>query len=482
MEQPLIPRTPVAAHASNIASLTRNMAFASLRLATCSPAQPIACSGQSNTYPFLEYLVANQRAYITGTTTPYRICVLIFCNPDKVANWLVLYMSKRVRSSAGMKGRGKREIPEIIRRPAAYENPRAIRSGIKTGSTWWEASMLTAQPPQPAVFIDIGICQPMKPVVLKTPSFATSRNIDRKSVLAGRHPTRDSVGAGGGRVKARREWAHSAGFQEHHLSPAGIPKSLRELHVVTIEPLFQFKVNCMVLGTDDLDARNPTAIRIHAHRHAVFMNERCGVEKSSSELEWCNSFLCRSYIRSQIEFRTTMVQPGISEVIRTDEALIMKWSSTECKGGGGGREPQENSPTSSIIRHHSHVRKSGSDSTGNRTRLAVVGGERPSHYTTSVPHMNEIHRLNTVALKRPVASARHPSVNYVTNSQSEVAVNSIPDRHLRFDKLYVISVELINPLPKLTIKGMTDAEFADWIYHQGPPRLKPKAWLTMHIR
>ncbi|KAJ8877530.1 hypothetical protein PR048_021985 [Dryococelus australis] len=33
---------------------------------------------------------------------------------------------------------------------------------------------------------------------------------------------------------------------------------------------------------------------------------------SSSEVEWCNSFLCRSQIRSRIEFRTTMVQPGIS--------------------------------------------------------------------------------------------------------------------------------------------------------------------------
>ncbi|KAJ8894463.1 hypothetical protein PR048_007117 [Dryococelus australis] len=34
---------------------------------------------------------------------------------------------------------------------------------------------------------------------------------------------------------------------------------------------------------------------------------------SSSELERCNSFLCRSSIRSRIEFRTTMVQPGTSD-------------------------------------------------------------------------------------------------------------------------------------------------------------------------
>ncbi|KAJ8865914.1 hypothetical protein PR048_033437 [Dryococelus australis] len=41
-----------------------------------------------------------------------------------------------VRSSAGMKGRGKREIPGVT------------RPGIEPGSPWWEASRLTAQPPE----------------------------------------------------------------------------------------------------------------------------------------------------------------------------------------------------------------------------------------------------------------------------------------------------------------------------------------------
>ncbi|KAJ8875962.1 hypothetical protein PR048_023870 [Dryococelus australis] len=36
--------------------------------------------------------------------------------------------------------------------------------------------------------------------------------------------------------------------------------------------------------------------------------------QSSSELEWCNSFLCLSYTRSRIEFRTTVVQPGIKRL------------------------------------------------------------------------------------------------------------------------------------------------------------------------
>ncbi|KAJ8896251.1 hypothetical protein PR048_001594 [Dryococelus australis] len=50
----------------------------------------------------------------------------------------------RVWSSAGTKGRGKREIPE--------KNPPTnsiARPGIEPGSYWWEASRLTAQPPWP---------------------------------------------------------------------------------------------------------------------------------------------------------------------------------------------------------------------------------------------------------------------------------------------------------------------------------------------
>ncbi|KAJ8879824.1 hypothetical protein PR048_020432 [Dryococelus australis] len=50
---------------------------------------------------------------------------------------------------------GKREIPEKTRRPAASsgtiptcENPGVARPGIEPGSPWWEASRLTAHPPQ----------------------------------------------------------------------------------------------------------------------------------------------------------------------------------------------------------------------------------------------------------------------------------------------------------------------------------------------
>ncbi|KAJ8891851.1 hypothetical protein PR048_004405 [Dryococelus australis] len=55
-----------------------------------------------------------------------------------------------------MKGRGKREIPEKTRRPAASSatiptcgNPLVTRPGIEPGSSWWDASGLNGQPPRP---------------------------------------------------------------------------------------------------------------------------------------------------------------------------------------------------------------------------------------------------------------------------------------------------------------------------------------------
>ncbi|KAJ8870091.1 hypothetical protein PR048_029102 [Dryococelus australis] len=61
-------------------------------------------------------------------------------------------VEREVCSSAGMKGRGKREIPEKNRRQTASsgtiptcENSQVTQPGFEPGSTWWEASSLTAQ-------------------------------------------------------------------------------------------------------------------------------------------------------------------------------------------------------------------------------------------------------------------------------------------------------------------------------------------------
>ncbi|KAJ8881864.1 hypothetical protein PR048_018350 [Dryococelus australis] len=66
-----------------------------------------------------------------------------------------------VWSSAGMKGRGKREMPEKTRRPVASsgkiptcENPGMTRPGIELGSRWWKAIELTGRPP--SLFRNVG--------------------------------------------------------------------------------------------------------------------------------------------------------------------------------------------------------------------------------------------------------------------------------------------------------------------------------------
>ncbi|KAJ8870601.1 hypothetical protein PR048_029624 [Dryococelus australis] len=55
------------------------------------------------------------------------------------------------------------------------------------------------------------------------------------------------------------------------------------------------------------------------------------------------------------------------------------------QGQGITRDPRENSLTSGIVRHDSHVRKSGSNPAGNQTRFDMVGGERSNHSAIDGP-------------------------------------------------------------------------------------------------
>ncbi|KAJ8880248.1 hypothetical protein PR048_016714 [Dryococelus australis] len=95
-------------------------------------------------------LLVKRRPNISTTPIPF---------PKQLGSWRI-YSPMRVIevsiwSGAGMRGRGKREIPEKTRRPTASsgtiptcEIPVA-RPGIEPGSPWWEASVLIAQPPCP---------------------------------------------------------------------------------------------------------------------------------------------------------------------------------------------------------------------------------------------------------------------------------------------------------------------------------------------
>ncbi|KAJ8882761.1 hypothetical protein PR048_014574 [Dryococelus australis] len=53
--------------------------------------------------------------------------------------------------------------------------------------------------------------------------------------------------------------------------------------------------------------------------------------------------------------------------------------------GGKLEMSEKNLTTSGIVRHDSHIRKSGSDPAENRIRFALEEGERPSRYVTVAP-------------------------------------------------------------------------------------------------
>ncbi|KAJ8872796.1 hypothetical protein PR048_026412 [Dryococelus australis] len=68
----------------------------------------------------------------------------------------------------------------------------------------------------------------------------------------------------------------------------------------------------------------------------------------------------------------------------------------ECKGGGKREIPQENPPTSGIVPHDSHMRKSGGNPDGNRIRFALVGGEYSDHNTTASSNPGQLSRSLSV--------------------------------------------------------------------------------------
>ncbi|KAJ8885721.1 hypothetical protein PR048_011919 [Dryococelus australis] len=63
----------------------------------------------------------------------------------------------------------------------------------------------------------------------------------------------------------------------------------------------------------------------------------------------------------------------------------LRWSGAGMQGRGKREVPRENPPASGIVQHDSHMRVSGSEPTGYRARIAVVGGERSSYCAAAAP-------------------------------------------------------------------------------------------------
>ncbi|KAJ8891944.1 hypothetical protein PR048_004503 [Dryococelus australis] len=68
-----------------------------------------------------------------------------------------------------------------------------------------------------------------------------------------------------------------------------------------------------------------------------------------------------------------------------EQGCRVLWNSAGMKGRVKTGDPRENPPTCCIVRHVSHMRKSGSDHAGNRARITKVGDTLSNRYTTAAP-------------------------------------------------------------------------------------------------
>ncbi|KAJ8883432.1 hypothetical protein PR048_015275 [Dryococelus australis] len=247
----------------------------------------------------------------------------------------------------GGNGRSLRKSAYQRHLPAGFplRNPGVDPPGIEPGSPRWEASSLTTTPPRPLVPLvnvhtaDGKSCQ----------SAASHR--DKKLVpWTQRHRAQPAYGDGSTEVAEMKKMRESSPEHADYLFIMPDQEKSRERKK---KVTFPGKFSCS-RETSKMPRRirHPGISQLSSRQCAVYMwpgapnrlachqallgsiprrlipgctnifpyprsNDPSSEQGSSlilvpnSELEWCNSFLCRSKIRSWIEFRTTMVQPGI---------------------------------------------------------------------------------------------------------------------------------------------------------------------------
>ncbi|KAJ8888315.1 hypothetical protein PR048_007802 [Dryococelus australis] len=87
-----------------------------------------------------------------------------------------------------------------------------------------------------------------------------------------------------------------------------------------------------------------------------------------------------------------------SSALKTSEVSMERRRNARSRGRGDGRLPGKTRRTATI----SHMRKSGDDPAGTRTRFALVGGEQSNHYTTPRAPFGQVERARTVRVDPPV--------------------------------------------------------------------------------
>ncbi|KAJ8881003.1 hypothetical protein PR048_017476 [Dryococelus australis] len=336
-----------------------------------------------------------------------------------------VYRGLRKWSSAGLQGRGKRNNPEKTRRPAASsctiptcENPGMTRPGIELGSPWWEANSLTRDTSggcPPNKIIPLLICYSVNNIAYEYGGYFAANVFEMDETLATREMFLE-MSSGGAADSSPRMISSLA---SHQGEPGSIPGRVTGLSHVVIVPddavdrlvfseisrfprpsipalyyvflggpnhVGEAKRPCPQGGSItqtvtqlEPPATPPTPSQFTSHPRYIYSllrNTALNVPHLWPHTE--NKWLSCSFDIRQTHSLVGWARLWIRVVCLIGYCIPRKGSYwLDCRVesrllGADGRtaprrvaDPRENPPTSGIVWHDSHMRKSGSDPTGN---------------------------------------------------------------------------------------------------------------------
>ncbi|KAJ8897864.1 hypothetical protein PR048_003217 [Dryococelus australis] len=120
--------------------------------------------------------------------------------------------------------------------------------------------------------------------------------------------------------------------------------------------------------------------------------------------------------RVELSWLSGEIWGALNEVLRADEGELRRgWNSAGMQGRRKREIPEKTPPTSGIVRHDSHLRKSGSGPAGDSTRFALVGSEQSNRSATAAP--SETGRDQV--LRFSLAEERSPGVKWANRNTEE---------------------------------------------------------------
>ncbi|KAJ8871411.1 hypothetical protein PR048_027728, partial [Dryococelus australis] len=324
-----------------------------------------------------------------------------------------------------MQRRGKQEILEKIRRPAASygtirtcENPGVTPPGTEPGLFWWEASSLTTTPLRPYhlnMIQWVGTVTPAwhRPVWVSRSPVICVMAINFVLELGPRPATLSSCNVVVFLVRHGRcfpvMWSlSSCGVIVVYLQCGRYLCAMWSLSSCEVVSSSRDVVVFFVLHGRCLSKRSPSPPSAYRRlKHGlmldVFFNAACILRLCTQKIRKHNATAYLTAASRPLHI-PMMAKRG------EDEAA------SECKGGENGRSPR-NPETSGIVRHDSRMRKSGDDPAGNRTRFDLVGGEYSNHNTPTcvtnvLRDIDEIFHLALVYLYLHIGAPRYTARDF----------------------------------------------------------------------